>query len=160
MTEKTGYSHIMKLSSSLKENSVFFTCSSSPLLQHPLALGHSRSRVAANTERKMIISQLWNLGMVRWHCRLHLSENKELLLNTNVMVHVPSLAEIPRKSQAVVEWSWHVISTAACNIIVTSPNLPDHKTKTELSRKIATVTKGMDLKNKVFCLFAVAVPTF
>jgi len=34
-----------------------------------------------------------------------------------------------RPTQALVEWSWHVISIAAYNITVTSPDLPDHKKK-------------------------------
>ena len=33
-----------------------------------------------------------------------------------------------RPTQTAVEWSWHVISIAACNIIVTSPGLSDNKT--------------------------------
>jgi len=46
--------------------------------------------------------------------------------NTNTKTrYLKSIKEWP--TQAVVEWSWHAISIAACNIIVTSPDLPDHK---------------------------------
>ena len=55
---------------------------------------------------------------------IHLIKRKRTT-NTKTR-YLKSIQERP--TQAVVEWSWHVISIAACNIIVTSPDLFDHKT--------------------------------